>query len=267
MRSAVIAALLATIAAPAAAADAGWPGEVETAQGLGELPPVLTGTDRDAYLAVFADLKAGLWSDAATKIDALPSGPLKSYARAELFTEKGSPKVTDANALVALLGEAPWLPQAPQLAAMAQALRDRPLTAVTPADVASRAGVPRDRFFQHFPDVAACYLATYEASAALLRAETTTAVVEGTGRPYDERIALGVRAYLETLASEPGLARAFLRDVQDAGPEALRRRRAVNEGFAAIGHAFQSRSAGHRLLGADGHGSVSSGCRVRCVAA
>lgn len=121
MRSAVIAALLATIAAPAAAADAGWPGQAETAQGLGELPPVLTGTDRDAYLAVFADLKAGLWSDAATKIDALPPGPLKSYARAELFTEKGSPKITDANALVALLGEAPWLPQAPQLAAMAQA--------------------------------------------------------------------------------------------------------------------------------------------------
>jgi AcrR family transcriptional regulator len=129
------------------------------------------------------------------------------------------------------------------IAAMAQALRDRPLTAVTPADVAARAGVPRERFFQHFPDVAACYLATYEASAALLRAETTTAVVEGTGRPYEERIALGVRAYLETLASEPGLARAFLRDVQDAGPEALRRRRAVNEGFAAMIQALAEQHA------------------------
>jgi AcrR family transcriptional regulator len=129
------------------------------------------------------------------------------------------------------------------IAAMAQALRDRPLTAVTPADVATRADVPRDRFFQHFPDVAACYLATYEASASLLRAETATAVLDGAGRPYEERIALGVRAYLETLASEPGLARAFLRDVQDAGPEALRRRRRVNEGFAAMIQALAEQHA------------------------
>lgn len=113
--------LLAATAAPALADDAGWPAEAATAQSLGQLPPVLTDGQRDAYLAVFADLKAGLWADAAAKIDALPAGPLKSYARAELFTEKGSPKVTDASALTALLSEAPWLPQATQLAAMAQA--------------------------------------------------------------------------------------------------------------------------------------------------
>jgi AcrR family transcriptional regulator len=129
------------------------------------------------------------------------------------------------------------------IAAMAHALRDRPLPEITPADVAAGAGVPRERFFQHFPDVAACYLETYEASAALLRAETATAVIEGVGRPYEERIALGVRAYLETLASEPGLARAFLRDVQEAGPDALRRRRRVNEGFAAMIQALAEQHA------------------------
>lgn len=90
------------------------------AQGIGQLPVVLKGSERDAYLAVFAAMKAGLWADAAAKIDALPSGPLKSYARAELFTEKGSPKVDDPNALTGLLAEAAWLPQAPQLATLAQ---------------------------------------------------------------------------------------------------------------------------------------------------
>jgi AcrR family transcriptional regulator len=153
-------------------------------------------------------------------------------------------QVTDSRFVRALQAEHGGDTERAQLlAAMAQALRDRPLPEITPADVTARAGLPRARFDQHFPDVAACYLATYEASAALLRAETMAAVLDGAGRPYDERIALGVRAYLETLASEPGLARAFLRDVQDAGPEALHRRRRVNGGFAAMIQALAEQHA------------------------
>jgi AcrR family transcriptional regulator len=120
------------------------------------------------------------------------------------------------------------------VAGMAEALRTAPYAAVTVDDVARRAGVGRGAFFQHFADVQACFLATYEACGDLLRAQTTQAVLASAGRPYEERIAAGVRAYLETLAVEPGLARAFLRDVQQAGPEALRRRRRVNEEFAVM---------------------------------
>lgn len=115
-----VASLLASVATPALADGDGSRSPVVAPDALGQLPTVLNGAERDAFLSVFASMKAGMWADAAVKIDALPSGPLKSYARAELFTEKGSPKVTDANALVALLSEAPWLPQAPQIAAMAQ---------------------------------------------------------------------------------------------------------------------------------------------------
>ena len=64
--------------------------------------------------------------------------------------------------------------------------------------------------------------------------QTARVIVDGAGRPYDERIAMGVRVYLETLASEPGLARAFLHDVLAVGPEALRRRRVVNDRLAAM---------------------------------
>jgi AcrR family transcriptional regulator len=150
----------------------------------------------------------------------------------------------DSRFVRALREESGDAERAQLIAAMAQALRATPLPAIAPADVAALAGLPRAVFSQHFDDVAACYLATYEASAALLRAQTVEAVVvQGAGRPYDERIALGVRAYLETLASEPGLARAFLRDVQSAGPEALRRRRAVNEGFAAMIQALAEQHA------------------------
>ncbi len=92
------------------------------AQGIGQLPPVLSAPERADTLAVFAALKAGLWSDAAARIDALPEGPVKAYARAELFTEKGTPKVEAAEPVLDLVSSAPWLPQAQQLATMAQKL-------------------------------------------------------------------------------------------------------------------------------------------------
>jgi AcrR family transcriptional regulator len=117
---------------------------------------------------------------------------------------------------------------------MADVLGAKALADVGVDDVVRRAGLPRAVFFQHFDDVGACFLATYEACADLLRTQCVTAVVEGSGRPYDERIALGVRAYLDTLASEPGLARALVRDVLAAGPEALARRAEVNERFASM---------------------------------
>jgi AcrR family transcriptional regulator len=120
------------------------------------------------------------------------------------------------------------------VAGMAEALSAAPYATVTVDDVAARAGVTRPAFFEHFADKEACFLATYEACGDLLRAQTTRAVLDSAGRPYQERIAVGVRVYLETLASEPGLACAFLRDVQRAGPEALRRRRRVNEEFARM---------------------------------
>jgi soluble lytic murein transglycosylase-like protein len=58
------------------------------------------------------------WEAARLGIEALPNDPLKSYARAELYTAKGSPKV-DIGPILALLAEAPELPQADQLARMA----------------------------------------------------------------------------------------------------------------------------------------------------
>jgi AcrR family transcriptional regulator len=150
---------------------------------------------------------------------------------------------TTSRFVKALREEVDGTERARLVAAMAEALAVRPLPAVTVEDVAARAGVSRGVFFQHFADVQDCFLATYEASADLLRAQTTAAVLSGAGLPYDERIALGVRAYLETLASEPGLARAFLRDVTAAGPEALRRRRAENEGFATMIRALAEQHA------------------------
>jgi len=67
---------------------------------------------------VFDAIDAGNWTSAQAGIAALPASVLTPVARAELYTAKGSP-VVDLASLEALIAQAPELPQANQLAAMA----------------------------------------------------------------------------------------------------------------------------------------------------
>ena len=79
------------------------------------LPPKVIPRDWAGVLLAIAN---GEWEAARLGIEALPNDVLKPYARAELFTAKGSPKV-ELGPIMALLAEAPELPQAEQLARMA----------------------------------------------------------------------------------------------------------------------------------------------------
>ena len=72
------------------------------------------------WRGVFDAIDAGKWASAQIGIAMLPPGPLTPVAKAELFTAKGSPMV-DLGALNSLLAQAPELPQASQLARMAEA--------------------------------------------------------------------------------------------------------------------------------------------------
>ena len=73
---------------------------------------------REKYREIFAAIRAGEWSDAASKLDAMSEGPLHAVARAELYLAKGSPKVS-GEALAALAERAPDLPQAQVLERLA----------------------------------------------------------------------------------------------------------------------------------------------------
>ncbi|MEO6581564.1 MAG: lytic transglycosylase domain-containing protein, partial [Sphingomicrobium sp.] len=70
------------------------------------------------WRGVFAAIRSGNWASAEAGIAFLPASVLSPLARAELYTARGSPTV-DLARLQALLGEAPDLPQAEQLARMA----------------------------------------------------------------------------------------------------------------------------------------------------
>jgi soluble lytic murein transglycosylase len=70
------------------------------------------------WRGVFDAIDAGNWASAQAGISALPTSVLTPLAKAELYTAKGSP-VVDLASLQALITQAPELPQADQLAAMA----------------------------------------------------------------------------------------------------------------------------------------------------
>ena len=84
------------------------------------IPAQLSPEQRGSYRAVFAALRDSRWSDAQIGLDSMTPGPLHAYARAELFSAKGSPRA-DGEAVARLLVEAPELPQADALLRLARA--------------------------------------------------------------------------------------------------------------------------------------------------
>ncbi|MBW6523769.1 lytic transglycosylase domain-containing protein [Sphingomonas sp. RHCKR47] len=108
--------------------------EPATAARGAAIPAQLTPEQRDGYRAVFAAIRESRWSDAQIALDSMAPGPLHTYARAELYTAKGSPKV-EADALLKLINEAPELPQADQIARIAKL---RGVTELPPLPVQQR---------------------------------------------------------------------------------------------------------------------------------
>lgn len=83
------------------------------------IPDQLDADQRAGYRIVFAAIRAEKWQDAQIQLAAMKPGPLHAIARAELLTARNSPKA-DLAPIMAVLAEAPELPQAEQLARMAK---------------------------------------------------------------------------------------------------------------------------------------------------
>ncbi|MBB4085687.1 lytic transglycosylase domain-containing protein [Sphingomonas carotinifaciens] len=113
---AIACALAATMAAAAATAE---PANSATTAKTPRIPTLLDDAQQVGYRAIFGAIRDGRWTDAQLQLDALKPGPLHAIARAELYTAKGSPRV-DLDKLLAVLNEAPELPQAEQLARLAK---------------------------------------------------------------------------------------------------------------------------------------------------
>lgn len=83
------------------------------------VPAQLDDAQRAGYRAAFAAIRESRWTDAQIALDSTKTGPLHAIARAELYLAKGSPKV-ELPDIMALLAEAPELPQGEQLARLAK---------------------------------------------------------------------------------------------------------------------------------------------------
>jgi AcrR family transcriptional regulator len=122
--------------------------------------------------------------------------------------------------------------RARMLDAMVQAVAEKGYARVVVADVIERAGVSRKTFYEQFANKEECFLAAYDAGVDRL----LVAIDDAVAAPSPDWLAATRRAvevYLETMAASPGFARTFLIEVLGAGPEALSRRDAVQERFAA----------------------------------
>jgi AcrR family transcriptional regulator len=124
------------------------------------------------------------------------------------------------------------------LVAMADAVAVKGYANVAVADVIERAGVSRRSFYEHFGNKEECFLAAYDAGVeglldAIAEAEAEAAARSDGAGGLLAAARAGTEVYLQLLADNPAFARTFLIEVLGAGPDALARRDAVHERFAA----------------------------------
>jgi len=115
------------------------------------------------------------------------------------------------------------------LLAMAEAMRDQGYVDTSVADVIARAGVSRESFYRLFTSKADCFAAAFDHAAEILLARMAGGGAAGPDRGAGVH---PITAYLDVLAAEPAWARLFIVEVHAAGPDALRRRFALQDRMA-----------------------------------
>jgi AcrR family transcriptional regulator len=117
------------------------------------------------------------------------------------------------------------------LTASVEVVAERGFAAATSAAIARHAGVSPRTFYDHFADKQACFLAAYDTFAQQLFTRLVAALES------DEDVVTimdrTVGAYLATWQEHPAAARAFLIEMESAGPDARRRRREADVVLAA----------------------------------
>ncbi|MDX6587495.1 MAG: hypothetical protein QOI31_1968 [Solirubrobacterales bacterium] len=121
------------------------------------------------------------------------------------------------------------------LFAMSEAVAEHGYAKTSVAMVLKRAHVSRETFYEHFSNKEECFVAAYDGAAAILATQIGAGLQESSGdRDVVARLNDLLRRYLETLQSEPALARTFLLEVYAAGPTALERRVEVQNRFVEL---------------------------------
>lgn len=113
------------------------------------------------------------------------------------------------------------------LEAMLRVAAAKGYEATTVDDVVEIAGVSRESFDEMFGDKEECFLEAYDAVFDVLVAHVGSAFEAAAGEPWPERIAAGLRALVQLLAAESGIARLSMVEVTAAGEDARARYRSA----------------------------------------
>jgi AcrR family transcriptional regulator len=107
------------------------------------------------------------------------------------------------------------------VAALAEETMERGYRAVTVADIVRRAGIARNTFYDNFASKEDCFLATQDFAVEESLRRVVDAATEKEG--WEARLAAGLGAFLQYVASEPALARTCIVEALSAGPAAQER--------------------------------------------
>jgi AcrR family transcriptional regulator len=108
------------------------------------------------------------------------------------------------------------------LEGMIDAVGAKGYAASTVADVIKRAGVSRKAFYEHFANKEDCFLATYDAIAAVGKRAIPEAFARSEGLPDSANAALG--ELFELAISRPGALRLLMVEIGATGPQGMERR-------------------------------------------
>ena len=104
----------------------------------------------------------------------------------------------------------------------------------TAESISREAGMSKATFYEHFANKEECILALFDEAAAQVTHAMAAAGQERAYGSYDEHVAAGVRAFLDTLADHPEYAQTLLVEIIAAGPLAAQRRDQVLQAFADL---------------------------------
>jgi len=113
--------------------------------------------------------------------------------------------------------------------AMAEEMADHGYVGTPVAAVLRRAGVSRQTFYELYDDKLGCFLDALDLVGAVLLGELGAAAGSDDAAPPLDRAARVVDRYLRALVDHPAFARLFIVEVHAAGPEAVRRRAALQD--------------------------------------
>jgi AcrR family transcriptional regulator len=123
--------------------------------------------------------------------------------------------------------------RARMMLALAEVVGEKGYGPTSVADVIGRAGVSRQTFYEQFSSKLDCFLATFDTAGEMLGGELLSLVTAGDGLDPLARFDALFTRYLDVMAAWSGHARVLLVESHAAGPEAIRRRVALQEQIAS----------------------------------